>query len=440
MNQSISKFDASRIVFSFGVLSDWHIRADFSAGPDNRAKLTTAISQLRERAERDDPNGLALLVAAGDLTHDGKPEEIALLRETMDGVMSWEKTAFIYVAGNHDKHDPNCNATYHEIFGAVTDERYEAQDAAPDGFLSGNCHYTVGGRHFITLDPGKYHKQEPNVFTASTKEWLEATLAEITAHEPHAYVYIITHLPMQDTCYGSSRGYFYATDDVSDILRRYPQVLTFGGHLHYPLNDERAIMQGAFTAVETATLSDMLIDGFDCGNVKKTKIPGDRSLAQGLLVQEDAEGNLRLTRMDFLARAEIGQAWEVDAPAEDGSHLRSYTEARRAAAGEISFGGEIAAEFGESEEGVSFLKLALDAARCEGVVRKYEVTLTPTDGGEARIYGHLTDFYRYPQSADMPRRVEIVIPEVAVGQYGVSVKALDCWGNESRPLTAVIAP
>ena len=81
MTQSASKFDASAIVFSFGVLSDFHIKQDADAEKDNREKLISAISQLRDRAKQNDPNGLSLLVAAGDLTHDGKAEERRKERE-----------------------------------------------------------------------------------------------------------------------------------------------------------------------------------------------------------------------------------------------------------------------------------------------------------------------------------------------------------------------
>ena len=54
------KFDASNIVFSFGVLSDWHIKQDAEPERDNREKLISALNQLRARAEQDDPQGLSV--------------------------------------------------------------------------------------------------------------------------------------------------------------------------------------------------------------------------------------------------------------------------------------------------------------------------------------------------------------------------------------------
>ena len=437
MTQSASKFDASAIVFSFGVLSDFHIKQDADAEKDNREKLISAISQLRDRAKQNDPNGLSLLVAAGDLTHDGKAEEIELLRQTMDRAMDWDKTAFIYVAGNHDRHNPDCNAAYRSVFGALLENKYDGHDAAPDGLLSGNRHFVVKGRHFITLDPGKYYKKEPNVFSESTKIWLDETLSRITAAEPEAYVYVITHLLMQDTCYGSSRGFFYATDDVTEILKKYPQVVTFGGHLHYPLNDARAIMQTSFTAMETATLSDMLIDGFDCGNVRKTKTDGNREFAQGLLVQQDADGNLRVTRMDFWHGAEIDEPWYLDAPTADRSHLTRYTAQREESSDTPMLTGEISSAFEMTEEGMARLKLTLDAAQCAGFVRAYTVTLTDASGVQVCQYRYMTDYYRHPRYQDRPGRVEIILPDVSPDRYTVNVVAHNCWGKTGNTLTGI---
>ena len=41
---------------------------------------------------------------------------------------------------------------------------------------------------------------------------------------------------------------FNADTRVSDVLAKYPQVVTFSGHLHFPLNDPRSIWQASFTS------------------------------------------------------------------------------------------------------------------------------------------------------------------------------------------------
>lgn len=433
------KFQSEHIVFSFGVISDFHIRLDPTPEQDNRGKLQAALRILQRRAAQDDPHGLSLLVGAGDLTHDGKHEEIALLRDTMAKAFPLDRIPFIYVAGNHDKHNPTCNTQLRCVFGGAENPLFDAQYAAPDGIDSGNRHYVVDGRHFITLDPIKYQKKEPIVFTDSTKAWLDSTLSRITAQQPQAYVYLILHLPIWDTCYGTTRGYFYATEDLSAILRKYPQVMAFGGHLHFPLNDERAIMQRQFTCMETATLSDMLINAFDCDNVRKgTKPQNNREFAQGLLVQLDAAGNVRVKRLDLWRDAEIGQPWLLDAPSADGAHLRRYTAARAAQGAAPCLHGSVSAAHTVTEDGTPALSLTFDAPQADALVIQYTVTLTDRTSGETRTVRLLTDFYRYPQPCDMPSRVTLCIPDVLPTSYDIAVTAHDSWDRVSAPIVGTI--
>ena len=176
----------------------------------------------------------------------------------------------------------------------------------------------------------------------------------------------------------------------------------------------------------------------DCvQNVRKTKTDGNRAFAQGLLVQQDASGNLRVMKMDFWRSAEIGEPWMLEAPRDDGAHLLRYTAQRAVEADKPILSGTLSTSFAFSTEGKPYMHLALDAASYAGWVRCYTVTISNEAGVPLRQYRYMTDFYRYPQYSEMPRRVEITVPNVIAGEYTVSVTAQDCWGNTSDPLTAV---
>ncbi len=64
------------------------------------------------------------------------------------------------------------------------------------------------------------------------------------------------HAMIEGTTLGSNYGNYWATNskELYDTLAQYPQLITFGSHLHYPLQDERSIYQGDFTSVETASV------------------------------------------------------------------------------------------------------------------------------------------------------------------------------------------
>ena len=44
------------------------------------------------------------------------------------------------------------------------------------------------------------------------------------------------------------------------LMNKYPQAVTFSGHLHFPINDERSIMQTNFTAIGCGSVSYMAIE------------------------------------------------------------------------------------------------------------------------------------------------------------------------------------
>ena len=53
--------------------------------------------------------------------------------------------------------------------------------------------------------------------------------------------------------YGSTTC--WGVKELTDILEKYPQVVDFAGHSHFPMNDPRSIWQGDYTALNTGTLS-----------------------------------------------------------------------------------------------------------------------------------------------------------------------------------------
>ena len=70
------------------------------------------------------------------------------------------------------------------------------------------------------------------------------------------------------------------------------------GHSHYPLNDPRSVWQGEFTAIGTGALSyaELTVDGQN-----KIHPPGHEDIAQGWIVELDAQNRMRLRGYDSLS-------------------------------------------------------------------------------------------------------------------------------------------
>ena len=225
-------FDENNIVLSFGALSDIHITG--SATETN--KFRAAITQLKAQAAKHDKDGLDALSIAGDIADNGSPSQVKIFS---DVVKSSGIETVMLVTGNHDFYGAGKGtlADYYAEMG----EKYFAVDVDKSMFDKGARHCVVGDYHFFYIEPIGYSQNCP--YDEDVLKWLDASLKEVTTANPGAYVFVVTHPMIYKTCYGSelSGGSWYTTY-LTETLSKYPQVMTFGGHLHVPINDERSIM------------------------------------------------------------------------------------------------------------------------------------------------------------------------------------------------------
>ena len=202
-------------------------------------------------------------------------------------------------------------------------------------------------------------------------------------------------------------------------------MITFGGHLHFPLNDPRSIWQGSFTAVGTASTSYMAIDNGNYEDMATiTTMKGAGKFSQGLLLQLDKKGNARLTRMDFYHKAVIGEPWELDAPRKDGSHLQRYnheTLKARNTPPTLS-----SARFQDG-------KLCFEAGKDDEFVHHYLITVS-RDGVPVASKKVLADFYASPLPSGMKPLYELPLEGLEEGEYSASIVGVDSWDASSEPL------
>ena len=116
---------------------------------------------------------------------------------------------------------------------------------------------------------------------------------------------------LKDTVYGSQEWGTKDSAKINEVLKEYPQVITFSGHSHYPLDDPRSIHQKDFTSVGTSSVSYMEVEG---GKVQGTIPPGASTLSQGLLVEVD-DKEVTINRRDFHTNSWTGEPWKIKLPA-----------------------------------------------------------------------------------------------------------------------------
>ncbi len=416
-----TNFDASNIVLSFGALSDIHVH---TTNKDGENKFKAAISLLSEEAKKNDADGLDAIAIAGDIADTGKKEEVAKFASLVKTY--FPNKSVMLATGNHDVSGVRMS-DYYNAMG----EEYFANDVDSD-IASGSRHCVVNGYHFIFIEPASYGNGCP--YSEQTIKWLDETLAKITAEEPNAYIFLFTHPMIYKTCYGSELGSSWYTTYLTATLEKYPQVMTFGGHLHFPINDERSIMQDKFTSLGCGSVRYLAIEG-GYANAKGT-VPNDAySVSSGLLVQVDKYGNCRITRMFFSQSTTFKEAWELTAPKADGSHLEKYTLDRAngnsapVLSGELTFTPSAVA-------GSSTGKFTIAAGTDDDFVHHYVIDIFDKDSNvKVATYKVLSDFYLKAKPADMSGTFSYSVGTLSDGEYKAVVTAVDSWNAVSNALS-----
>lgn len=418
---SNKNFDASNIVLSFGALSDVHIN---ETNKDGEEKFKSAILRLVVEAKKDDADGIDALAIAGDIADKGKVSEV----QTFANIV---KTYFpnknvMLATGNHDISGVRMQ-DYYNALGA----EYFANDVDSD-IASGSRHCVVNGYHFIFIEPVKYGNNCP--YAEQTIEWLDKTLENITKENPNAYIFVFTHPMIYETCYGSDLGAFWYTTHLTSTLEKYSQVMTFGGHLHFPINDERSIMQTKFTSLGCGSVRYLAIEGgYD--NASGTVPDNAYSVSSGLLVQVDANGHCRITRMFFSQNTKFKEAWEISAPKADGSHLTKYTQDRAngnkapVLSGELKF-------TPAADPDIAAGNISIAAGTDDDFVHHYVIkVIDKASGTTVNTYNVLSDFYHTANPSDMSKDFSWSIAALPAGEYKVVVTAVDSWDAVSNELS-----
>ena len=307
----------------------------------------------------------------------------------------------------------------------------------------------VNDQHFIVVQPKSYGDNtngDKVAFADSTIAWLDAKLAEITAADPNAYVYVFTHAMIDDTCYGSdlkypvyggSNGSYWFTSDLTDTLKKYPQVITFSGHLHFPINDERSIMQKDFTSIGTGSVAYLAIENGYSNTASATVPQNAGNVSSGHVVEVDGNGNVRITRLDLATGEKFGEAWVLDAPTADKAHLNKYSADRADANKAPSMEGVTPTVAVTTVGGNRVAALTFAAGTDDSFVHHYEIKVTnKADNTVLKDVKWLTDFYLYTDSADMAKTYSVGLGAVVGGKtYKAEVTAVDSWGAKSATVS-----
>lgn len=387
----------------FAAISDIHIgRSGWET------KVTKTLNILKNQTQK-----LDAIFIVGDITENGKESEFQQVKETISNIVPADIPVY-YNLGNHDwwqnKHGET--RTGAELFTSII-----GQDV--------NQYIEIKGYPFILIS--MENQSQATAYQAATRTFLTEKLQKAAADYPGKPIFVFQHVPNSGTVYGSYEiggGDAWGTATVEDILSKYPQVITFSGHSHYFLADERSIHQDKYTSVNDGSIAYAEIENGLEGGSRPTD---SEKIQEGVIVSLDDNNDVTVKRIDFYNDREIKQPWVVKAP-HDGS---VFTYKNRTGGEKPTFDSGAKVTLGLVTD-VS-VQVTFPIAKDDDDVQQYRVEVLDADKNvlDKPKFKILSKFYLYGNTetsfkldiADLKQDTE----------YYIQVTALDAFGQESAP-------
>jgi len=215
---SLGAAAADEVRLRVGIVSDVHF-----SGAGQKPYFKRALAFFRD-------HGADAVMVAGDMTNSSRPVEWQAFAESWNEIFPGDKApdgrsvVKLFVSGNHD--GGGAAEAWPKYFG----EKLEPV------WLKRVRGYAVVGAHW-----GR---------SKDVAAFLQAHDAELKGDRPFFFV---QHPHPHGTCQGD---WAWGNEPCATAaLTNYPNAVAFSGHSHYPLTDERSIWQGAFTSVNTSSMS-----------------------------------------------------------------------------------------------------------------------------------------------------------------------------------------
>ena len=422
-------FDEDNIVLSFGAVSDIHING--TVGGYNCNKYDNALQLLQKYAG----GKLDGITIAGDLSASAYDSSIgAAFSQITDKYMGDNANVF-FITGNHDAQDSQWS-TLNQFYSDLG--KYTENDLPSTDLARGNRHMVINGYHYIGVNMMDYWGASEAAFDNQDLEWLATELAAARADKPGQPIFVYVHAGVYGTTYGSDlyTGKYWGSKAIYSYLENYPEVVTFSGHVHFPLADERTIYQKDFTSLNCGSVQYMAIESGYLQTGSSTTMDASHDVSSGLLVQVDKNNNLKITRIDFANDSIIKEPFYISAvDYENESHLLHYND-------DYFHLDNTAPTFDETDAvsgkmAGENMVITFNAASDDDMVHHYIMEIKGLNSGSVKTAKAYSDFYLYPQPEDFPDDYTFVVPyTLAAGDSGfeISVYAVDSMGLKSEPI------
>lgn len=446
----------------FGVVSDIHLAVDcpWESGRKEEPLKEAALEGLFRWY---DAQGVDAVLVPGDIADFGKAAELAKMREIWERVFPGDKGSDgrhverLFMSGNHEviAKDYKDEGGYWDVkardrvWRAAFDEPYEDIRVK-----------TVKGYDFILCGWG--HSNGPD----GAKKF-EAALAR--CGKDGRLFFQAQHEPPQGTCHANSSK---DSDNgvARDLMKRYANCVSFSGHTHQVLNDERAVWQREFTSIGSSSFSCTYVSGGDyppfgyengpsaIWDRRLEYAPGVGPAVDGLkgmgyeightsfgtrqaMLVSVYDGELEIVRRDFKNGEDVDAAWTVPYPAKAGGPFDPKRRPSLFPLPEFAAGSALTVKPGtvhlrSGAVGPGWRVTAPGAAKATGGrLMAYEVGYTRKGKYMHLFYAAAMDYNQPPSRLKDTAGFSISGLRLPQDAEEIVVKPLDCFGRAGTPLT-----
>ena len=450
-----------------GVISDIHVvRAERDGEGDdwweNDVPFRRALAWFAEE-------GVDAVVIAGDLADNGLASQLRLIGEDWDRAFPnglnarGRKVEKLFVYGNHDmagvevarwrpEHANKSDAELRPLT-IQADPKKAWEDAFHEEFkpiwtkkVNG---YRFVGAHW--MNNGNWPDGER--FVDGLEDWYARRAKGVNPHLP---LFHIQHPIPKGTCYGP---WAWGQDDgrATRALSRFPNAIALSGHSHYPLSDERAVWQGAFTSVSCGCLRYVSSPGSEFPGVGYENANcGDGEVSAGRLMPSIDQADCRhgmlwsvyddcivMRRREFVSGLDLGPDWVLPLPAAEPKPFAFAARARRlgtpqfAPAAKLQVRETKAKRRGGDRKELDAVEVVIPATKSDARTRLYRYDVAVSPGGLVKhVMANGAKFPSgHPKTAETTSCV-FAREELPKGAVTFTVTPCNCFGAGGRPISA----
>ncbi len=362
-------------------------------------------------------NNIDIIIIAGDITNDGKDINYSLFKQILNSVYNPNDEPIILpLMGNHDYFDKDNSKVENQK------KFYNYMNSYPF------YHAIINNYNFIFWSN---ENREHTDSILEENEWIKSSLenARQNLYRKGDPIFVISHMPPMLTMYGSES--IWGNQDVYDILKDYPEVISLAGHSHYSLRNIKSIWQGEFTAINIQGLSYVDLDPYYI-NLKYVRKDSKKIDSMGLVGYLYID-KIVFERVEFSTREVMEEKWKIDFPI-DKSKFEYTFETRNK---------KIMPIFND-ENGIKIVKknnnkrtfIIFDSASHPDYIYNYKILLKDKNKMIKEMY-YYSDYYKNEKLRK--NKMVFELPnDLNKGKYDVEIYASDSFNNTSKPKIGTI--